>query len=80
MWVADMDFRPPTAVTEALTAAVAHGVYGYFGDDRAYKSAITGWMDRRHGWTVDPRPSAPRMASSRARRSAFRPSPNRATG
>lgn len=54
MWVADMDFRPPTAVTEALTAAVAHGVYGYFGDDRAYKSAITGWMDRRHGWTVDP--------------------------
>lgn len=54
MWVADMDFRPPTAVTEALTAAVAHGVHGYFGDDRAYKSAITGWMDRRHGWTVDP--------------------------
>ena len=54
MWVADMDFRPPPAVTEALAAAVAHGVFGYFGDDRAYKAAITGWMERRHGWQVDP--------------------------
>jgi cystathionine beta-lyase len=54
MWVADMDFRPPPAVNEALAAAVAHGVHGYFGDDRAYKAAITGWMARRHGWEVDP--------------------------
>jgi cystathionine beta-lyase len=54
MWVADMDFRPPPAVTDALSAAVAHGVHGYFGDDRAYKAAITGWMARRHGWEVDP--------------------------
>lgn len=54
MWVADMDFRPPPSVNAALTAAVAHGVHGYFGDDRAYKAAITGWMARRHGWEVDP--------------------------
>ncbi|MCB1375321.1 MAG: aminotransferase, partial [Rhodobacteraceae bacterium] len=44
MWVADMEFRPPSAVNEALAAAVAHGVHGYFGDDRDYKAAITGWM------------------------------------
>ena len=49
-----MDFRPPPAVNAALAAAVAHGVHGYFGDDRAYKAAITGWMARRHGWEVDP--------------------------
>ena len=54
MWVADMDFRPPPSVNEALAAAVAHGVHGYFGDDRDYKAAITGWMARRHGWEVDP--------------------------
>ena len=54
MWVADMDFRPPAAVTQALAAEVDHGVFGYFGDDRAYKAAIAGWMDRRHGWQVDP--------------------------
>ena len=54
MWVADMDFRPPPAVTAALRAEVEHGVHGYFGDDRAYKAAITGWMRDRHGWDVDP--------------------------
>ncbi len=54
MWVADMDFRPPPAVNEVLAATVAHGVHGYFGDDHAYRSAITGWMSRRHGWDVDP--------------------------
>jgi cystathionine beta-lyase len=54
MWVADMDFRPPASVTAALEAEVAHGVHGYFGDDREYKAAIGGWMRRRHGWEVDP--------------------------
>ncbi len=54
MWVADMDFRPPAAVSAALAAEVAHGIFGYFGDERRYKAAITGWMSRRHGWEVDP--------------------------
>ena len=54
MWVADMDFRPPPEVAAALAAEVAHGVFGYFGDDRAYQAAIRGWMARRHGWEVDP--------------------------
>lgn len=47
-------FPPAPAVTEALEAALARGVFGYFGDDRAYKAAIAGWMARRHGWQVDP--------------------------
>lgn len=54
MWVADMDFRPPPAVMEALAAEIAQGVPGYFGDDAAYRAAITGWMARRHGWEIDP--------------------------
>jgi cystathionine beta-lyase len=54
MWVADMDFRPPPAVNDALARAVEHGVHGYFGDDGDYRAAITGWMARRHGWEVDP--------------------------
>ena len=40
MWVADMDFRPPAAVTAALRPRSTHGVFGYFGDDRDYKAAI----------------------------------------
>ncbi len=54
MWVADMDFRPPTVVQTALQAMLDHGVYGYFGDDTAYLAAISGWMKTRHGWDLDP--------------------------
>jgi len=53
MWVADMDFRPPQAVQDAV-AKMVDGVFGYYGDDVSYKAAITGWMGRRHGWKVDP--------------------------
>ncbi len=54
MWVADMEFRPPQAVQAALQRMLDHGVYGYFGDDRAYLEAIRWWMSTRHGWEVEP--------------------------
>ena len=54
MWVADMDFRPPAVVQAAVERMAAHGVYGYFGDDRAYLAAIRWWMAERHGWAVEP--------------------------
>ncbi|WP_224816909.1 MalY/PatB family protein [Hasllibacter sp. MH4015] len=54
MWVADMDFRPPQCVQDAVQAMVDHGIYGYFGDDSKYRAAICWWMQERHGWTVDP--------------------------
>ncbi len=53
MWVADMDFRPPASVQKALEDMAAHGIYGYFGDDRAYLDAIRWWMKTRHNWTVE---------------------------
>ena len=53
MWVADMDFRPPACVQKAVEAMAAHGVYGYFGDERAYLAAIQWWMANRHGWQVE---------------------------
>ncbi len=54
MWVADMDFRPPQCVSDAVAAMHSHGIYGYYGDDADYKAAICWWMQNRHGWTVDP--------------------------
>jgi len=54
MWVADMDFAAPDCVQDALRAMVDHGVYGYFGDDRAYLDAIGWWMETRHGWDISP--------------------------
>ncbi len=53
MWVADMDFRPPQAVTDALTRMTEHGVYGYYGDETAYREAIRWWMQTRHDWSPD---------------------------
>jgi cystathionine beta-lyase len=52
MWVADMEFRPPSAVQAAIEDMAAHGVYGYFGDDSKYLDAIRWWMRHRHGWDV----------------------------
>jgi cystathionine beta-lyase len=52
MWVADMEFRPPACVQRALQEMLAHGVYGYYGDDAAYLDAIRWWMRTRHGWEV----------------------------
>jgi len=54
MWVADMDFRPPQVVQDALQAQLDHGVYGYFGDDSEYRAAIQWWMAERHNWKIDP--------------------------
>ncbi|WP_296417958.1 MalY/PatB family protein [Pseudooctadecabacter sp.] len=54
MWVADMEFRPPQCVQDAVKAMHDHGVYGYFGDDSKYLAAIQWWMDTRHGWKIEP--------------------------
>lgn len=54
MWVADMDFRPPQAALDAAAALAERGIFTYHMDDDAYLAAICGWMERRHGWAVDP--------------------------
>lgn len=54
MWVADMDFRPPACVTDALKGMTDHGIYGYYGDETDYRAAICWWMQERHNWAVDP--------------------------
>ena len=54
MWVADMDFRPPDAARKAIERMLEIGIFGYYGDDRAYRDAIRWWMRSRHGWEVEP--------------------------
>ncbi|MEU3839490.1 MalY/PatB family protein [Streptomyces sp. NPDC028635] len=53
MWVADMDFRAPQPVLDALHEAVDHGVFGYPGGATdSYLDAVTGWQAERFGWEV----------------------------
>jgi len=54
MWVADMDFRPPDCVQQALNRMTSHGIYGYYGDEAKYRESICWWMNNRHGWELDP--------------------------
>lgn len=55
MWVADMDFRAPEPVIEALQDAVAFGNFGYpSGPTRGYLEAVIAWQSKRFGWAVDP--------------------------
>ena len=55
MWVADMDFRPPQCVADSIEKMHAHGLYGYYGDEKPYLDAICWWMKERHGWAIDPK-------------------------
>ncbi|MBO9597828.1 MAG: pyridoxal phosphate-dependent aminotransferase [Cohnella sp.] len=53
LWVADMDFRPPQEVVDAIVARAEEGVYGYTIRTQGYYDAIIGWLERRHGWDVE---------------------------
>jgi cystathionine beta-lyase len=53
MWIADMDFRCPPAVIEALTARAQQGVFGYSYPCDSYFEAVTNWMARRHGHRIE---------------------------
>lgn len=52
LWVADMDFKSPPAIVEALKQRVAHGVFGYTLPSEEYTNSIVNWLARRHRWQV----------------------------
>ncbi|MCK0105682.1 pyridoxal phosphate-dependent aminotransferase [Marinobacter sp. S0848L] len=53
VWVADMDFAAPEAVTAALKARAEHPVYGYtIFPDSLYQSIID-WFAERHNWQIE---------------------------
>lgn len=54
LWVADMDFRSPAPIREALQAMLDHGVLGYEFPQRRTLQVVAARMERLHGWQVDP--------------------------
>ena len=52
--IADMDLITAPEIISALREAAEFGVYGYTSMDEAYRSAVAGWMRRRHGWEIQP--------------------------
>ncbi|XKE45085.1 PatB family C-S lyase [Halomonas organivorans] len=54
LWVADMDFRSPSAVIEALHERVEHGVYGYGLVPDSLRQALCDWSAEHYGWAIEP--------------------------
>lgn len=54
MWVADMDFRPPKEVLDAMKERVKHGVFGYTIIEQDTIQSIQNWLLTQHGWEVQP--------------------------
>lgn len=54
MWVADTDFRCPQPVVDAVIRRAQHPVYGYPFVTPDFKQASVDWVERRHGWKLDP--------------------------
>lgn len=52
LWVADMDFACPPAVTAALLQRASHPIYGYSVFPEGVYSALSHWLLTRHQWSV----------------------------
>ena len=54
MWVADTDFRCPQPIVDAVLQRAAHPVYGYPFVTPDFRQATVDWVEKRHGWKMDP--------------------------
>jgi cystathionine beta-lyase len=54
LWVADMDFRSPEPILQALRTRVGHGVFGYGMPPPALAETLCERLFRRYRWRVTP--------------------------
>ena len=54
MWIADMDFRAPDCVTQALHSYVDSGIYGYYLQPAECQQAFIDWQREIHDTVVEP--------------------------
>ncbi|MDR1222085.1 MAG: PatB family C-S lyase [Tannerella sp.] len=52
LWVADMDFRTPDFILEALRKRMEHPVFGYTCPSEEYYDSIIRWNRKLHGWEL----------------------------
>lgn len=52
LWVADMDFRSPPPVIEALHERVSHGVFGYTAPPSGLAAAVIASLEAEYDWQV----------------------------
>lgn len=52
MWIADMEFKTPEPVIEAITKRAQAGVFGYSNDWPEYYDALSNWMETRYHFPI----------------------------
>lgn len=54
LWVADMDFRSPAPILDALRSKLDHGVLGYEFLHKRTQQVVADRMERLYNWQADP--------------------------
>ena len=54
LWVADMDFMPPTAVLDALKKRIDHGVLGYTRPPASLVATVVDMLQQQFSWVIQP--------------------------
>ena len=52
IWVADMDFRTPDFIVNALKERCEHPIFGYTFPSDEYTDSIIRWLHELHGWSI----------------------------
>ena len=53
LWVADMDFKTPDFVNNAIIEAAKNSVYGYSIDSDELYESIVNWQKNQHQWNIN---------------------------
>lgn len=54
LWVADMDFRTPPCVIDALVEKSRHGIFGYSETKNDYFDVLKNWFSAQFNWNIKP--------------------------
>jgi len=52
MSIADMDFKVPYFITEAMAKRLSHGIFGYTVVPGSYYDALVNWIEKRFDWRI----------------------------
>lgn len=52
LWVADMDFKVPPCISEAIVERANHEIYGYTYRGDSCINSIQNWLKTRHNWGI----------------------------
>lgn len=53
LWVADMDFKTPAFINDAIIESAKNSVYGYSVDTPELYNSIINWQKNEHNWNIN---------------------------